>query len=108
MSELTALRRELKAIAAEQEWMRSLLAANGIEGPWMSPQQAATALGKGRSAVMDDIKMAESKRIAKQRWPMRYGKHYRNDGKQEKPCWKICLPKYQEFVNIPPDQLPAA
>jgi hypothetical protein len=106
---LEEFEQRLKTLEADQNWMRLLLKSSGIDGPWISPAQAAAALGLSRDRIMKAIEQAETVRASatKKQEFLLYGIHYRNDQDEnsDKPAWKINLQNFSEVWNsTPPDQ----
>lgn len=96
-------------LQADVEWMRSLLEAQGVNGPWLTPNEAAAILGISRDRIMDEIDAAEYARINRKKSDLTYGEHYFNaqnphDTKIQRPTWKVHLQKFGAVLKLPPDQ----
>lgn len=107
---LDALEQNNQIVVQELKWMKLVLKMVGVDGVWVSPEVAATAVGRSRDRVMGDIETAERWRHVKgKNWNLVYGVHYRNDQRQDskQASWKVNLTEYYEFTKIPPDQLKA-
>lgn len=101
------LEQRLKTLEAEHAWIRQMLEAFGLEGPWLSPAKAATALGLSRDRIMDEIELAEQYRIKNKRGDVVYGRHYRNIQNpltSVKAAWQVNVVEFQKVLEIPPDE----
>lgn len=100
------LERQIALITQENEWHRAALRVYGIEGVWVSPEQAGKLLGSSRDRVKTDIDLAEDMRLQGKTGDMVYGTHYRNDQSPtaSQPTWKINIVEYAKLLKIPPDQ----
>lgn len=110
-AEVKNLKEQQRLMREQLEWLKLLLQVQGVNGPWVSPQVAATAIGRSRDRIILDIQTAEEWRtMLGKSWNLVYGKHYRNDqGMDAKQAtWKVNLLEYYEFTLIPPDQLKVA
>ena len=98
--------RTLKELDEVVAWMQQILAAQQIDGPWLSPAQAAPILGVNRNWILREIHVAEQQRIQRKPSDLRLGVHYRDvrDPSTSKPCWKVNFQEFQKILAIPPDQ----
>lgn len=69
---------------------------------WVSPPVAAKAHGFSANTIKRQIERAESARAIGQHPQLSYGVHYRK--KPETEDWQINLPKYGDWVNLPPEK----
>ncbi len=100
--------KDLKAIVERQavkiNWMAEVLAAQGIEGPWLTPPQAAPILQVGVDRIKREIARAESQRKRGIKSDLAYGKHYWNKQDPEKggrAALDVSL--FREVLKIPPE-----
>jgi hypothetical protein len=99
----------LLQLKADIEWMRELLAAQGVNGPWLTPNEAAPILGISRDRIMDEIEAAEYARINRKKSDLIYSEHYFNaqnphDTKIQRATWKIHFQKFGKVIQLPPEQ----
>jgi|GEM_PF-849605 len=87
-------------------WMRQVLATQQIDGPWVSPDVAATLLCVSRHRVMNEIQSAEVQRANRQSGDLAYGQHYRNvqDPIASRPTWQVNFVEFKKILDIPPDR----
>lgn len=89
------------------EFLEAIFRTMGLPvGKWVTPNEASTFFGKSRRLIMQEIDMAEEKRLLKQKSTLVYGTHYRNDMGQdsEQNAWKINLSAYADYLKIPPEE----
>lgn len=103
------LQQQIEQIKTEFEWMRSLLAAQGVNGPWLTPNEAAPLLGISGDRIKDEIAAAEYARINGKKSDLIYGEHYFNaqnphDINIKKPSWKIHFQRFGDVVKVPTEQ----
>lgn len=96
---------ELEAIKAELAWLRQVIEAYGVKGPWVSPQVAAAIHCLSRNTIMRAIYEAERLRAIHKPSDLLYGVHYRAIGDvNSSPSWQVNLIAWGEFLKIPPER----
>jgi hypothetical protein len=96
-------------LQADIAWMRGILEAQGVNGPWLTPNEVASILGISRDRIMDEINAAEYARINRKKSDLTYGEHYRNvqnphDTKIKRPTWQVHLQKFGQIIKLPPEK----
>jgi hypothetical protein len=85
--------------------VRLIEAVTGINGPWLSPAQAAKILPISRDRILSEIQAAEQKRGARKTSDLIYGEHYFNTSDSgERPSWKIHCTKFWAIVRKPAEE----
>ena len=102
--EIQELKRENQRLSQQVDILNK---AVGITGLWALPGKAALFLGTSPSNIRRIIRQAEEARaLGKRYYPPKYGVHYRNekDVNSERAVWKVNVVKFDEYLNIPPEQ----
>lgn len=92
-------------IEVEQTWMRRVFSAYGINGLWVSPEQAGKLINISRDRIMREIRRAEEMRIEKKKADMILGVHYRNiqDPEASQPTWQVNVEEFEKILMIAPE-----
>lgn len=96
---------DIKKLRGELDEIKILLTIlTGIQPGqyWVSPPVAAKVHGFSANTIKRQIEKAEAARAIGQHPMLRYGVHYRK--KPETEDWQINLPKYGDWVNLPPEK----
>ncbi|MBW4490775.1 MAG: hypothetical protein KME12_23625 [Trichocoleus desertorum ATA4-8-CV12] len=110
---INKLQAEVQMLRAEQDWMKRVFQVYGINGPWVSPQQAADLSCISREGVMWHVRRAERFRELKRDCECKYGIHYRQipKTKDDQPrintAWQIHVIEFEKLLAVPQDNLKA-
>ncbi len=102
---MAELMQRIVRIEAEQTWMRRVFSAYGINGLWVSPEQAGKMLNISRDRIMREIRRAEEMRIEKKKGDVVLGVHYRNiqDPEAAQPTWQVNVEEFEKIFMIAPE-----
>ena len=111
--QVNELKAEHRKLAVQQEWLGRIFQTYGINGLWVSPQQAADLLCISRDGVMWHVRRAERFREVGIDCECKYGVHYRQvpktrgDQPIDRPNWQIHVAEFEKILAIPQDTLKA-
>jgi len=98
---------EQKQLIKDVAWLKAIVQTTiGVNGPWMTPNQAAACLCVGATWLLEEIKLAEQLRAIQAKPHLKFGLHYRDDqsSKANQSTWKINVTAMQEFLSKPPSE----